>query len=96
MPLFLVERNLAQKLKMSSEEIHQINQITNEIGAHWLSSFLSADGKKTYCLYEAKDTQQLVEHAQVAGLPADGCLNIFNADVDAQPVDRILLLKRKE
>jgi hypothetical protein len=27
--------------------------------------------KKTYCLYEAKDTLQLREHAKVIGLPAD-------------------------
>jgi hypothetical protein len=69
--MFLVERNFAKQLKLGSEEFHQINDITNEIGANWLYSFLSADGKKTYCLYEASDTQQLVEHAQVIGLPAD-------------------------
>jgi predicted ATPase len=61
----------AQQLKLSSEDFHQINEITDELGANWLFSFLSADGKKTYCIYEAKDTQQLIEHAQVLGLPAD-------------------------
>ena len=71
MPLFLVERNFAEKLELSSESIHQINDITDELGANWLYSFLSADGKKTYCLYEAKDPQQLLEHARVIGIPAD-------------------------
>ena len=71
MPLFQVERNFADEVQLSSEDFHQINDITDVIGAHWLTSFLSADGKKTYCLYEAKDTQQLREHAKVTGLPAD-------------------------
>lgn len=71
MPLFLVERNFAEKLELSSESIHQINEVTDELGASWLYSFLSADGKKTYCSYEAKDPQQLLEHAKVIGIPAD-------------------------
>jgi len=76
MPVFLVERNFAEKLDLSSDSIEQINEITNELGAHWLSSFLSADGKKTYCLYEAKDTQMLREHAKVVGIPADEIVQV--------------------
>jgi hypothetical protein len=76
MPLYLVERNFAEKLEMSSESKHQIRDITEEIGAHWLYSFLSADGKKTYCLYEAKDPQQLLEHAEVVGIPADTIVEV--------------------
>ena len=76
MPLFLVERNFAKKLNMSSENILQINDITNELGAEWLFSFLSADGKKTYCLYEAKDPDQLREHAKVVGIPADEIVQV--------------------
>jgi hypothetical protein len=71
MPMYLVERNFAEKLSLSTENIDQINDITDELGAHWLFSFLSADGKKTYCLYEAKDPEQLLEHARVVGIPAD-------------------------
>ena len=71
MPLFLVERNFAEQLQLGSEDFHRINKITDELGANWLFSFLSADKKKTYCLYEARDTQQLLEHAQVVGIPAD-------------------------
>ena len=71
MPIFLVERNFAEQLKLGSKEFHQINDITTDLGANWLFSFLSADKKKTYCVYEANDTEQLKEHAQVLGLPAD-------------------------
>jgi hypothetical protein len=76
MPVFLVERNFAEQLKLGSDAIEQINDITNEIGAEWLFSFLTADGKKTYCLYEAKDPQQLLEHARIVGIPADEIVEV--------------------
>lgn len=76
MPVFLVERNFAEKLDLDSDSVKQINDITNEIGARWLTSFLTADGKKTYCLYEARDPEQLLEHAKVVGIPADEIVQV--------------------
>jgi len=37
----------------------------------WLYSFLSADKRKTYCLYEAPSAQAIRSAAERAGLPAD-------------------------
>jgi hypothetical protein len=37
----------------------------------WLTSFLSADKKRTYCLYEADDIEILRRHAADLGLPLD-------------------------
>jgi len=76
MPLFLVERNFAEQVNISSEEFRQIKEITTELGADWLFTFLSSDKKKAYCLYEATDPQQLREHAQLIGLPADSILEV--------------------
>jgi hypothetical protein len=86
MSLYLVERNFAEKLKLSSESMHQINDITDELGVRWLYSFLSADGKKTYCLYEAKDPQQLLEQARVVGIPADVIVEVSRFWPDAVDV----------
>lgn len=86
MPLYLVERNFAERLKLSSESIHQINDITDELGANWLYSFLSADGKKSYCLYEAKDPQQLLEHARIVGIPANVIVEVSRFWPDASDV----------
>jgi hypothetical protein len=36
-----------------------------------LQSFLSADKRKTYCLYEAESGDAIREAARRAGLPAD-------------------------
>lgn len=40
-------------------------------GVNWLFSFLSADRRKTYCLYEAPNADAIREAARLAGLPAD-------------------------
>lgn len=37
----------------------------------WLYSFLSADKRKTYCLYEAESPDAIRRAADRAGLPAD-------------------------
>jgi hypothetical protein len=79
MPLFLVERNFTDQVNISSEEFRQIKQITDELGPDWLFTFLSSDKKKAYCLYEATDPQQLRDHAEVIGLPADSILEVNQA-----------------
>ena len=53
MPLFLIERNFAEQLQMDKELADQIVEVNTDMGCNWLFSFLSADKKKTYCLYEA-------------------------------------------
>ena len=37
----------------------------------WLSSFLSADKRKAYCLYEATNPEDLREVVRRANIPAD-------------------------
>jgi hypothetical protein len=79
MALFLVERNFDEQAEISNEGFRQIKDVTDELGADWLFTFLSADKKKAYCLYEATDTEQLREHAKVVGLPADSILEVNKA-----------------
>ena len=76
MPLYLVERNFDEDLDFTSEDIDQINEITNELGVHWLASFLSADSKKTYCIYEARDPEELMNHSKIVGIPASQIVQV--------------------
>lgn len=71
MPLFVIERNFAEQLDLSPEAAAGVKLINDDVGAHWLFSFLSADKKKTYCLYEAPTAEVVREAARRAGLPAD-------------------------
>ncbi len=71
MPIFMVERNFAEKLEVTEDGAASINRINDEVGVKWLISFLSADKKKTYCLYEASSAEEIREAAKRNGVPAD-------------------------
>lgn len=71
MPIFMVERRFAEELEAATEVIDGINRINDEEGVRWLYSFLSADRRKTYCLYEAPSPDAIRQAAARAELPAD-------------------------
>lgn len=76
MPIFMVERRFAEELEAASEVIDGINRINEEEGVRWLYSFLSADRRKTYCLYEAPSPEAIRQAAARAGLPADAIVEV--------------------
>jgi len=71
LPIFMVERSFAEELEPSLDVADGINRINAEEGVRWLYSFLSADKRKTYCLYEAPSPEAIRTAAARAGLPAD-------------------------
>ncbi|ORW95480.1 MULTISPECIES: DUF4242 domain-containing protein [unclassified Mycobacterium] len=71
MPIFMVERNFAEDMEPSLEVADGINRINDLEGVRWMYSFLSADKRKTYCLYEAPSPEAIRTAAARAGLPAD-------------------------
>jgi hypothetical protein len=71
MALFMIERNFAESLNPSVADLKAIADINTIVGVKWLYSFLSADKRKTYCLYEAESGEAIREAARRAGLPAD-------------------------
>jgi Nickel responsive protein SCO4226-like len=75
-PVFLIERRFAEDLEASAEVADRINRINEEEGVRWLYSFLSADKRKTYCLYEAPEADAIRRAASRAGLPADAVVEL--------------------
>jgi hypothetical protein len=71
MALFIIERNFAQQLEVQPDTVKALLEINENCGVKWLTSFLSADKRKTYCLYEAKHPDELREAARRANIPAD-------------------------
>ena len=71
MPLFLIERNWAEKLQLDAEGVGKTLDVNKDVGVHWLFSFLSADKLKTYCLYEAPSAEAIREAARRLNIPAD-------------------------
>ena len=71
MALFMIERNFASQLNVTAPQLKAIGEVNAAVGVKWLYSFLSADKRKTYCLYEAENGDAIREAAARAGLPAD-------------------------
>ena len=53
MPLYVIERAFAEDLELTGDDVRAIDEINADEGVRWLFSFLSADRRHTYCLYEA-------------------------------------------
>ncbi len=71
MPVFMVERRYAEQMRPDLEGATAINLINDDEDVRWLYSFLSADKRKSYCLYEADSADSIRRAAVRAGLPAD-------------------------
>ncbi len=76
MPIFMVERVYAEALEGVAAASDGINRINDEEDVRWLYSFLSADKRKTYCLYEAASPEAIRVAAERAGLPADEIVEV--------------------
>lgn len=83
MALFLIERQFADELALDAEGAALIKQINDASGVNWLFSFLSADRRKTYCLYEAPSAEPIREAARRAGLPADVVVEVSKLQPEA-------------
>ena len=76
MPLYMIERTFAEQLDLTSDDIKLIEEINADEGVRWLFSFLSADRRRTYCLYEAPSADAIVAAAGRANVPADAVVEV--------------------
>lgn len=89
MPLYLIERSFADQLEVSPDAAAGIIRVNDDVGVRWLYSFLSADKKKTYCLYEAPGVELIREAARRNGLPADVVIEVDELRPPALPADAV-------
>ena len=82
MSLFLIEREFAEKLEPSQASIDRVIDYNSDHDLRWLFSFLSADKKKMYCLFEAPDAAALFEQARALGVPADAVIEVGEINPD--------------
>jgi hypothetical protein len=76
MALFMIERAFAERMDVSPELVRLVEDYNRDAGLRWLFSFLSADGKKSYCLYEAANGDALRAQAEALGVPADVIIEV--------------------
>jgi Protein of unknown function (DUF4242) len=83
MPLFVIERHFAEQIEMTRDCASEIELINTDVGVQWLFSFLSADRKKSYCLYEAPSAEAIREAALRANVPADVIVEVSEVRPEA-------------
>jgi Protein of unknown function (DUF4242) len=76
MPVYIIERTFAEQLDLSNDDVAQIEEINADEGVRWLFSFLSADRRRTYCLYEAPSAEAIIAAARRARVPADSVIEV--------------------
>jgi hypothetical protein len=76
MPLYVIERSFAEQLDLTGEDVKLIEAVNADEGVHWLFSFLTADKRKTYCLYEAPSPDAIRAAAERNGIPADAIVEV--------------------
>ena len=82
MPLYVIERAFAEQLELTSDDVRLIDEINADEGVRWLFSFLSADRRRTYCLYEAPSPDAIVAAARRANVPADAIVEVGPASLE--------------
>jgi hypothetical protein len=76
MGLFVIERNFLEDVEPDAMDTDGIKSVNDEVGIKWILSFLSADTRKTYCLYEAPNPEAIREAAARLGIPADAVVAV--------------------
>jgi hypothetical protein len=79
MALYMIERSFADQLDLTDDDVELIEEVNSDEGVRWLFSFLSADRRRTYCLYEAPSPDAILAAAHRANVPADVVVEVSAA-----------------
>ena len=72
MPRFMITRSLPPLAPEQLEAIRvESSRVCRDLGITWIRSYLTADGKHTFCEYEAPSEEAVREHARITGLSVD-------------------------
>jgi hypothetical protein len=82
MPTYVIERSFAEQLDLTSDDVRVIEEVNADEGVRWLFSFLSADRRRSYCLYEAPSPDAIIAAARRAGIPADVVVEVNRVTAD--------------
>jgi hypothetical protein len=82
MPLYVIERTFAEQLDLSADDVRLIDEVNADEGVRWLFSFLSADRRRTYCLYEAPSPDAVIAAAERANIPTDAIVEVGPATLE--------------
>lgn len=72
MPRFMITRTLPP---LSPEQLEGVRvestRVCHQLGITWVRSHLTADGKHSFCEYDAPSEEAVREHGRLSGIPID-------------------------
>ena len=76
MPRYIVERSFPEGLKISANDegaeiCRTVVMINDEDSVTWIRSYVSEDGKKCFCAYDAPSPEAIRRTARRNSLPVD-------------------------
>ena len=80
MPKFIIERNIPQAGSFSVDQLRSMSQKSREVlcklgtDIQWIHSYVAGD--KIYCIYMAPSEELIIEHARLAGFPANSITQV--------------------
>ncbi len=80
--MYVIERAFAEQLDLTSDDVKLIEEVNADEGVRWLFSFLSADRRRSYCLYEAPSPDMILAAAKRVGIPADAVVEVNRISAD--------------
>ena len=80
--MYVIERAFADQLDLTSDDVKLIEEVNADEGVRWQFSFLSADRRRAYCLYEAPSPDWIVTAAKRVGIPADAVVEVDRISAD--------------
>lgn len=75
MPKYVIEREIPNAGKLSTQELKGISQVScgvlSKLGSQiqWVQSYVTEN--KIYCVYIAPNKEMVLEHAKLGGFPAN-------------------------
>ena len=77
MPRFIVTRSLPPLSENDLKALpRKVTRAADELGLTWIRSHVTADGKHSFCEFEAANADLCREHSKKVGLPFDKILSI--------------------
>ncbi len=76
MPLYVIERNFAERMENDAEGVRELEEINADEGVRWVFSFLRADKLKSYCVYDGPTPEAIRRVAADNALPVDAITEV--------------------
>jgi hypothetical protein len=85
MPRYLVERTFRDGLPITTDAAGTqaclaVAERNADDGVTWLHSYVTDDGKKTFCVYDGPTPEAIRKTAAVNGLPIDSIVSVAVLD----------------